>query len=111
MDAETYRHYLTRAMQPGTTDELARVERMFRQWLDLPTEVRDGPKDVAQTAEQIARRFDWPLAAAQTHIGDHICLDGRWYRTTCLVSDPDCDWVARAKLAKQGGQVAYRGEG
>lgn len=52
----------------------------------------------AQSAEQIAERFEMPLSWAQQHIGEHVCLDGRRYRLSCLVSDPMCEHLARWRM-------------
>jgi hypothetical protein len=52
-----------------------------------------------ETSEQIAARFGKSTEWADLHAGDHKCIDGRRYVVSCLVSDPDCDDVARGRMA------------
>lgn len=55
-----------------------------------------------ETSQQVAKRFGLPIEWAKQHEGDHRCLDGRRYpaSSSCLVTDPSCDWIARRRMAR-----------
>lgn len=52
-----------------------------------------------QTPEEIAARFSRSIEWAREHDGRHRCVDDKRYIYSCLVSDPECDKVARSYLA------------
>lgn len=70
---------------------------------DLEAEWRQDEMELAvvESPDAIAKRFDLPVQWAQLHIGVHRCVDDRWYRVSCLVSDPSCDRVARSYMRKR----------
>lgn len=68
--------------------------------------VSGGPVVVAsQDATTAAARFGQPIEWARYHASTahHVCLDGRQYRGSCLVTDPEMDQVARNILARHTG--------
>lgn len=70
--------------------------------------VSGGPVVVAtQDAATAAARFGQPTEWARYHSGDHhVCLDGRQYRGSCLVTDPAMEQVARNILARHSGPTS-----
>lgn len=48
-----------------------------------------------ETPEEIAARLGVSIECGREHQGEHRCIDGRRYVTSCLVSDPTCDRIAR----------------
>jgi len=55
---------------------------------------------VPETAEQIAQRFGMPTQWARYHEGQHICVDGRNYIGSCLVTDPATQQTAQYFINK-----------
>lgn len=55
-----------------------------------------------ETPSQVAARFGLPIEWAMQHKGEHVCIDGRRYTASgsCLVTDPECDAVARSRMAR-----------
>lgn len=51
-----------------------------------------------ETPEAVAERFGKSIEWARDHVGRHVCVDGKRYIYSCLVSDPDCDKVARSYM-------------
>lgn len=53
----------------------------------------------------IAKRFGRSVEWATEHtVFPHKCVDGKRYLASCLVTDPDCDRVARSYLSLAGKQ-------
>ena len=57
--------------------------------------------DLKETTEQAAKRLGLPEQFTAMHEGRHVCIDGRHYNVSCLVTDPDCDDIARSRLGLQ----------
>lgn len=55
-----------------------------------------------ESPEKVAARFGKSVEWAREHTGKHRCVDDRYYLYSCLVSDPDCDRVARSYMRKAG---------
>jgi hypothetical protein len=62
--------------------------------------------DRKETTQQAAARLGLPEMFTAMHEGRHVCIDGRRYNVSCLITDPDCDDIARARLGR--GQAAKR---
>jgi hypothetical protein len=58
-------------------------------WSDHPD--NDAPEIVA---ERFGRSVEW----AREHVGPHRCVSGSLYKASCLVSDPECESVARSYM-------------
>ena len=59
--------------------------------------------DTKETTQQAAARLALPEMFTAMHEGRHVCIDGRWYNVSCLITDPDCDDIARGRLARVTG--------
>lgn len=55
---------------------------------------------VVETPPRIAKRLSVSIEFARMHQGRHTCVDGKWYNVSCLLSDPDCDHIARSYLKR-----------
>lgn len=57
--------------------------------------------DRKDTTQQAAARLGLPAEFTAMHEGYHVCIDGRHYRYSCLITDPDCDDIARSRLGRR----------
>jgi hypothetical protein len=54
--------------------------------------------DRKETTQEAAARLGLPELFTAMHEGDHKCVDGRRYVASCLITDPDCDSMARGYM-------------
>jgi hypothetical protein len=55
-----------------------------------------------ETPEQCAARLGLSTAFVRLHYRSHICVDGKGYQFSCLVSDPDFTEVAHYFMRQNG---------
>lgn len=69
--------------------------------------------DRKETTQEAAARLGLPELFTAMHEGYHVCIDGRHYRYSCLITDPDCDDIARSRMSlrPRWNCVDYPGEG
>lgn len=60
--------------------------------------------DRRESTEEAAARLGLPADFTAMHEGHHVCIDGKHYTYSCLITDPDCDSMARSRL----GELARR---
>ena len=73
------------------------------QWPVSDVDTERVPRRVPPgVVRDIADRFGMPPEWAARHVGEHVCVDGRRYYHSCLVSDPACHETAAALIGRSG---------